>query len=423
MRQYHSAIVALSLFLAAPTIASQSSPQPATEPIKEPTKEPTKVAVGKNPAVAALGKGHLAVVFEAPESDKPYKEIFFVSSKDNGKSWSNPVDISKTAGDSSHPAIAIEKSGAFDVVWTDTAPGANSEDIFFARSVDDGVTWSESKDISNTPGVSSEPSLAVSAEGKLNVVWTDTSKGTNNQDIYYSYSNNSGKTWGKDELLPAEDISNSAGKSSQPKIAIDEKGVCYAAWVDTSNTAHGPEIYFADNGAGQWSKPVNLSDSPGTSSHPDIACGAKGRIYVTWSDNSQKKDTADIWCVMAKQSGHFGKPINISNSSGLSTEPEAAACGNQLAIVWSDTTKSADSTPDIWGRITNTYGATFTTPVDLSNSPGFSKSPDVAIAGTSMYTVWEEVMGTSSTIKILPTELRKIVSGFADPVDLKQLHK
>ncbi len=374
------------------------------------------ITQGYSPKIAADVDGTLYVVFEEFQKGSR-QDVFCLQSSNNGLSWTAPVNISHTSGVSAHPDVSVENNGAVDVVWTDTRAGEKTPDIFFARSEDKGKTWTHPVDISNTPGMSSDPAVAVGQDNSIHVVWTDTSKGEKNKDIYYTWSTDGGKKWAKDPLLPAEDISNSPGTSTEPAIAVDQDGIVHAVWLDSSVGETHPDIFYVSRDNGVWCKPINVSHSPRMSDHPTIGCGAKGKVYVSWLDYSQKPTAPDIWCAIGDKRGEFEKPINISNTPGVSGEPTLAAnASGVVAFVWADTSKTF-SRPDIFARISNDSANDFTTVMDISNTPDISRHPDVVIAGKNMVVIWEDVERNFSALKMTSMSLDNLATGPATQVD------
>ena len=85
-------------------------------------------------------------------------------------------------------------------------------------------------------------------------------------------------------------------------------------------------------------------------------------------------------------------PINLSNNTGDSRDPQIAASGNNVYVTWED-----DDTPagnnDIFFRASNNNGTSFGPPINLSNNTGFSFDPQIAASGNNVYVTWED--GTS----------------------------
>ncbi len=364
------------------------------------------IGTGNAPAIASDSKNHLHVVFERRRSDKVI-DIFYSESSDGAKTWTSPKDIADTPGNSSRPDIAVEKGGGIDVVWTDTTTGETTPDIYFSRSIDGGKTWTKALDVSNTPGASTEPAIATGPNNSIHLIWTDTSKGKKSQDIYYCCSTDGGKTWAKDPLFPAVDISNTIGSSSQPAIAVGADGTVHSTWLDGTPGESHPDIYYAQNLEGTWNIPTNVSHSPRVSSHPSVAC-FKNKVVLPWSDNSTKLKAPDIWCAVGHTQEELAttKPLNISDTTGVSSKPAIAAGekGN-VAIVWKDTSNSEER-PDIFARISNESSSEFTTVLDLTHSQSVSDRPDVTIAGDKMFAVWEDINieAGKSTLKVTGME-------------------
>jgi hypothetical protein len=167
---------------------------------------------------------------------------------------------------------------------------------------------------------------------------------------------------------------------------------------------------------GAWSKPIDLSNSKKISAHPSIACGAKGKVYLCWSDNSQKENAADIWCAIGKN-GEFAKPINISDTPGVSSEPAIVGDDKgRVAIAWSDTT-SGVAKPDIFVRVSTDNGDDFSNVMDVTNTQGCSKHPSVAFSGSKLIVGWEEIVGSVSTVKATSVDVKDISAGPVDQVN------
>jgi hypothetical protein len=374
------------------------------------------LGLGSAPDIAADSKGNLSIVFEGFEKDAKIPDIFFTGSSDGGVHWSAAKNISHAPGISSHPAIAIERDGAIDVVWSDTTSGAKHPDIYFARTTDSGKNWTAPKDISNTPGESTEPAIATGGDNSIHVAWCDTSKGETNKDIYYSSSSDTGKTWSKDPLLAAIDISNTPGASSIPAIAVGDDGSVHVAWVDNSTGEIRPDIYYAKNANGSWSKPTDVCSTARTSAHPTVAC-ALNHVYICWSDNSEQAKAADIWLAISDKDLQFRKPLNISSTIGASSEPDIASdASGRIGIVWQDSSPGVDK-PDIYARFSLDQAANFSNVFDLSNTATISMHPDATISGNRLFVVWEELEQTEMRLKVTSIELKKTPVGPAEEVE------
>lgn len=358
---------------------------------------------GKHPSVAADDKGGLHVAYEAPGKGASAADVYYTSSTDGGKTWSAAVAVATTPGASEDPAIAVGKDGSVVVVWTDTSSGDGKPDIYAARSADKGKTWTAPVDVSNTPGVSSAPDVKIAPNGDTYVIWLDTSSGTDSPDVYFASSADGGKTFSK----PA-DVSNTPGKSLTPAIALAQSGAIHVTWCDTSSGDASPDVYYSGStdGGKTWSKAIDVSNSPGVSADSDIAVDAKGRIYITWSDTTEGDKSPDIMVATSSDGGKtFGKAVNVSKTPGTSSDPGIAATGDgRVAAIWVDTSGGSAS-PDVWMATSTNGGKSFGKAKNVSNSPGVSKEPDVTIANGKVFSVWEEEEGGKTKVKIVAASL------------------
>ncbi|MGC2685834.1 MAG: sialidase family protein [Candidatus Nitrosopolaris sp.] len=104
--------------------------------------------------------------------------IVFAKSTDRGNTFSKSANL--TSGiriDSETPSIAAFGNKVY-VVWTDNSPG--NFDIFFIKSTDGGNTFSKPLNLSNDPGLSYLPRIAIDGKNNVYVVWTDNSPGNYN---------------------------------------------------------------------------------------------------------------------------------------------------------------------------------------------------------------------------------------------------
>lgn len=350
------------------------------------------LAKGKAPSIAAAG-GMLNVAFLNDGS-------IYCSSSDAGKKWTAPVKVSGSTLGCVHPVIAVGGDSSVNIVWQARETNAKQPGVFYSRSTDGGKTFSSAVDISGTKTESTEPQIAVGPDNSLHVVWIDKQPAPGGPDVFYASSIDGGKTWSK-----SEDVSNTpGGVSSNPAVAMGSDGRIHIAWSDTSSGEEQPDVFYAWKTAGKpWSSPEDLSKDSGFSELPHIACGQRGRVYFVWTDSS-KKMGGDILCVQENADGKFSKPTNISDSTGISSQPAIAVDNeDRSALVWIDTTANK-SIPDIWMKIGT--GGSFSHKEKIFHSEVQSLQPSVTVSKGEAFVVWEESQGSSSTIKGCSVKLK-----------------
>ncbi|MGQ0536071.1 MAG: sialidase family protein [Methanobacteriota archaeon] len=135
-------------------------------------------------------------------------------------------------------------SGNVYLAWSDTRNG--DRDIYFARSDDEGSSWSEPVRLNKDDGANDQffPAVSVSPSGVVDVVWYDRRNDPENRllDLYHVYSLDGGRTWSDD--FRVTDVSSDPVWSKHQGgftfigdyIDIDSSEACaHPVWVDTRN--------------------------------------------------------------------------------------------------------------------------------------------------------------------------------------------
>ncbi|MDQ6865429.1 MAG: glycoside hydrolase [Thermoproteota archaeon] len=112
-------------------------------------------------------------------------------------------------------------------------------DVFFSRSIDAGVTFSSPFNISNNPGLSGDASMIVSTNPKnihtdeVNVMWLDDTGGKSGErNVYFSQSTDNGASFGN-----PINLSNTQGSSLLSQMVISGNNL-YLTWAEFSSGSY-----------------------------------------------------------------------------------------------------------------------------------------------------------------------------------------
>src|SRR5918999_4332816 len=198
------------------------------------------------------------------------------------------------------------------------------------------VNITSSQTLSNTPGNSTDPKIALD-NNNVHVVWSDDSTG--NGDIYFKRSVDNGTTFGS-----LENLSNTPGNSTDPKIGLHNNNV-YVVWSDDS-TGNG-DIYFkrsVDNGT-TFDSTNNISkNNTGTSSTPQVAANA-GNVYIIWT--ARTSGTSEInYRQSVDRGAKFAGIRELSKTRSIDGEsarfPQIVTAGNNVYVAWQDTVQGGN---------------------------------------------------------------------------------
>ena len=148
---------------------------------------------------------------------------------------------------------------------------------------------------------------------------------------------------------------------------------------------------------------ISIGNASANSTNPEVAA-VGNNVYVVWSDtNGTTGADPDIFFSSSSDNARtFGEPINLSNSNGNSTNPEVTASGNNVYVVWSDTDGAKGGNGDIFYSSSDN-ARTFGEPINLSDNERNSTIPEVAASGDNVYVVWadsREETGTPDNVNL-----------------------
>ncbi|MGI9010325.1 MAG: sialidase family protein [Nitrososphaeraceae archaeon] len=262
--------------------------------------------------------------------------------------------MSNNSGFSEHPLIAVSKNGIF-IIWADNTNSNNTE-IMFTKSLDNGTTFGEVRNLSNDSKNSNNPEISVSDEN-VYVVWQDI-------DQTYSHSN-------KHNLIYKETSSN----------------IMFIGSMDNGNTFND-QIELTNN---------TYDSYPKVNSYQNY-------VYVVWNseDKSSSKDSKDsgLFFIRSSDNGEsFQNTIRlVYNNFG---ESQISVLGNKVVIVWGGI--HSKNINDINFVKSDDNGDTFTDPYiipqkvtkpkDNNYSDKINNPSNVEIANNDhSYTVWQDLI-------------------------------
>jgi BNR repeat-like domain len=329
-------------------------------------------------AVDSSGAFHLVWNDDTPGNT----EIYYKKSTDGGATWSAGKRLTVTAGFSYHPRIGVDPLGNLHVVWDDGGTTGYGE-IYYTKSTDGGSTWSAAKRLTWNSGSSERPVIGIDSLGNLHVAWEDDTPGYPNYDIYYKKSTDYGVTWSA-----AKRLTWTSEGSIDSALTIDSSDRLHLFWSEGPGS--GGEIYYAKstNAGATWSASRRLTWTSGGSAFPAIAMDSSGRFQLVWQE-----DLTTSYEIYYKKSSDGGANWTtgkkITTTSGSSFKPAVAAdLLGALHVVWSDDTPGH---PDIYYRMSADGGTTWATTRRLSWTAGNSFRPAIAADSSgNLVVAWDD---------------------------------
>jgi hypothetical protein len=268
-----------------------------------------------NPQIATDGSGVWIAVWQSNDTlggelGATY-HILFARSSDNGMTWSDPAPVSPDAAvetvDETNSQLSTDKVGNWTVIWQ------SNGDIIRSRSIDNGVTWSTGLRLDSNAATDggSSPQIAGGTAGRWIAVWQNGNSGS--ESLYFSVSNDGALTWTTPQMVPG---STASQISACDPVVIYAAGVFIIAWCFNDSL---PEINFiktSDNGS-TWSNITQAGPLKGWSATPQLAVD-NGGVITAICDLSFKSNPAG---------GIFPLIISGSSDGGDSWSPPRVFCG------------------------------------------------------------------------------------------------
>lgn len=242
-------------------------------------------------SIAIDSKDNLHLIWYGADSNKPEgdRQIKYSSSKDGGETWSKPINISYVSGYKNqslwqeHPDIWVGKNDNLFVVWEGKDQESSNQYIKFSKSKD-GKDWSEWKDINISSGSQSRPTIIQDKNGVL-YIFMYSKQNLNNHQIWYSISSNEGESWSE-----WKNISNSSQDSRHLSATLDSKNRLHLTWREFSSKNRKTQIMYSNFDGKGWSKKEVVSESDAFQFFPSIGVNLADTLIVSWLENANKSN-------------------------------------------------------------------------------------------------------------------------------------
>ena len=306
-----------------------------------------------------------------------YSETYYKRSADKGETWGQDIRLPDDVNISRWPCIAVADT-TVHVVWTDYRDGDSQ--IYYKRSLDEGLTWGADERLVNNPDLLTYPKRSsISISGQMvHVVWSDTRTG--DEEIYYKRSTDDGATWSDDKRL-----TYASGRSYSASIAVSGDYV-HVVWTDSRDGYL--QVYCKsslDQGT-NWSEDTRLSTGVNTANLPSVAASGEN-VYVVWEDFTW--GPGKIVLMASHDSGYdWDPPIILTNDPLNSIIPNIAISGSVIYVVWQYLVVYPYYHYDVLIKNSFDGGTTWSEESQLNDISMDSWNPSVALSGPDVHVVW-----------------------------------
>src|SRR3990172_9600960 len=359
------------------------------------------------------------------DNSQGLSRIWFTKSSNGGDTFDTLVAVDEgTSPQQISTAIAVDGSGNVYVVWEDYREG--DADIFIKKYGSSGFGIRNKVNLGETGSVDYDttPSIAVNTLGDIYVVWEHRDDSLDDYpDIYFARSMNQGQTFS----TPAT-VAPTNGR--RPAIAIDSSGVVYVVWEDLTGfpgflNPSPTHIKITKIVADTPDTPKQVTPlsfyNPlyDNARYPSVAVGPGGNVYVIWERASilnprfSGEVISTYYIDLAKVNAGTLTVVNTATTPLFPDDPTTGFFGGRayptitadatnVYVAWDD---QRNGTKDIYFA-KSADGATFTTNRIVNDSTGtWHEKPSIAVSEGKAFVIWTDYRNTSTVTTISPNDV------------------
>jgi hypothetical protein len=253
--------------------------------------------------------------------DQGQKDVFFQRfSADGGRRLTEPVNVSHSADTFSwlpRMARAPNAPATIYILWQEIifSGGAHGGDMLFARSDDNGASFSKPVNLSSSVGGD--------GKGRINrEVWHNGSydllAGPNGL-LYAAWTEYDGPLWlirssdGGESFSQPSRIAGDTTPARAPSLALDNRQALYIAWTTGDDPAADIHVAKSGDGGSSFGKPCIVAPDNGYSDAPKLMASPDGVLHLVYAQSrSGPFDKHQVHYARSTDGCHFDPPIGIS---------------------------------------------------------------------------------------------------------------
>jgi hypothetical protein len=287
---------------------------------------------------------NLYVVFENYISG--FTQLYFIRSTNGGNSWEEPtllIDYSQVSGNVEHPNI-VSFGSIVHVVYRANQSANEPGKLYYLRSNDYGVSWSEPVHLASPPSITGQSwhirnnsHITISGD-KLYVTYSArTLTGMGETKAALIKSVDGGLNWGQPHYFAESE----PGKDIQYINTVKTGSVLHAvlSYWSLSSGMEGHSYYIRSNDEGlNWQDSTQLDNNAPDHAilYPSITVSGNN-MYIT--NTQDYMFNSEIICNTSTDNGITWQPVVIVDTVVVEVKkmwPHIAATNGKLHLIWSD---------------------------------------------------------------------------------------
>ncbi len=312
----------------------------------------------RNPDVATDSDGDFIVVWQS-YGQQAFEDIYGQRYTKDGTPQGLEFQINTVTDNGQRdPAVAMDQSGNFIVVWESYGQDTGSSFGIVAQPFNSSGSPVGSESIANSivAGNQQNPDVAMDADGNFVMVWE--SPDGDNAGIYVRRFDNTGTPQGAETLVNSSYITS---VQNGPAVAVDSDGDFVVVWQSNFQDGNFYGIYaqrYNSSGVKQGTEFKVNTYTTGYQIEPSVAMNDDGDFVITWNSNGQDGSAGGIYAqfysaVGGAMAGEFR--VNDYTTSIQDNPDVFADADGDFIIVW-ESYQQDGSVDGIYGKRYNSNG-------------------------------------------------------------------
>ena len=240
----------------------------------------------QQPALSIDGQRRVHAVWSTGTNGPVQYSSTFARDFASPQAWAPPISLPTPDNLASWPDLVADPRGGLVYILY-AVPFNERRGIYLVRSQDAGTTWLTPTVVFDAAAAQwtnvDKPRLALDATGNiLHAAWLRTvpASGVGPQAIYYARSTDRGLTW-------SEPIKVAEGNVDWPRLAVPDRQQVYLAWIEATRSGQGsratPHVVrgqFSPDGGQRWSAATEVRGFEQVSGPVGLTIGGTGQMYV-----------------------------------------------------------------------------------------------------------------------------------------------
>ncbi len=288
-------------------------------------------------------------------------------------SWSTAVDVSTSGFLTSDPEIAIDADGVMTAIWSHV--GVSTKTIQVSTS-SDGQDWTDPVDVSPLSHAAIDPHLVVDRYGRVTVIWTNS---TGTDSIWTSQ-----REWGATTWSSPFQLSETAEETAEAQIIVDSNG--NFTTIFNNRDAHKIQSRASDDGV-TWDAIVTLAQESSSQylGNPQIAVDGSGRVTAVWRAYEAGGDVSRVVSRSSTNPGVWNEETTLFGGDARGARVAATESGLTTVTALVDF-----SEVEIQSR-SSQDGGTWTTAVGHGTGDGDAPNVSVGASDTVVITFIDDM--------------------------------